>query len=312
MFHEKTKHAARSKWKGILGEFGVDRAALTGKHCACPICGGTDRFRYDNLDGDGTWICNQCGAGDGMALAMKITGKDFAAVAAEIDAMLGNVSFEAEKPKAAMSDDEMRAVLRRVASQTVKMAQGDLADIYLCSRHIGEVHYPKALRFARALSDGEGGIRPAMVATVSTYDGTNVSLHRTYLRSDGKGKAEMETPKKGLGPQPDGCAVRLCDDWHGGPLGIAEGIETALSASAHFDMPVWAALDAGNLSKWIPPEGCTEVAVFGDNDANYAGQRAAYTLGHRLATGKAPLPVTIHIPPTTGEDWADVWARSRA
>ena len=311
MYHEKTKHAARSKWKGILGEIGVDRRALSGKHCACPLCGGTDRFRFDNREGDGTWICNQCGAGDGMALAIKFTGKDFATIAAEIDALLGNVSFEPEKTKPAMTEAETRAVLRRVATQTVKVTAGDLVDTYLCSRHIGEAHYPKALRFAAGLPDGEGGIRPAMVATVRTHDGENVSLHRTFLKSDGTGKAEMGTPRKGLGPQPDGCAVRLCDDWHGGPLGIAEGIETAMSASAYFDMPVWAALDAGKLSKWIPPEGCTEVAVFGDNDLNFAGQRAAYVLAHRLATGKAPIPVTVHIPSEAKTDWADVWARSR-
>lgn len=307
MFHEKTKHAARSKWKGILGELGVDRQALSGKHCACPLCGGKDRFRFDNREGDGTWICNQCGAGDGLALAIRFTGKDFASVAAEIDALLGNVAFEPENAKPVMTDAETRAILRRVATQTVKVSAGDLVDIYLRSRRIDEAHYPTALRFAAALPDGEGGVRPAMVATVRAHDGENVSLHRTFLKPDGTGKAEMRSPKKGLGPQPEGCAVRLCDGWHGGPLGIAEGIETALAASAYFELPVWAALDAGNLAKWIPPEDCDEVSIFSDNDANFTGQAAAYRLASRLSL--KGVAVTVQIPPAIGEDWADVWAR---
>lgn len=37
-------------------------------HGPCPHCGGKDRFRMDDLEGRGTWFCNQCGAGDGLDL----------------------------------------------------------------------------------------------------------------------------------------------------------------------------------------------------------------------------------------------------
>ena len=48
-----------------------------GKHMACPHCGGRDRFRCDDLAGRGTFFCNQCGAGDGFALVMRVFGCDF-------------------------------------------------------------------------------------------------------------------------------------------------------------------------------------------------------------------------------------------
>ncbi len=35
---------------------------------------GKTRFRFDDKEGRGTWICNHCGAGDGADLAMKVTG----------------------------------------------------------------------------------------------------------------------------------------------------------------------------------------------------------------------------------------------
>ena len=43
-----------------------------GRHCPCPVCGGKDRFRFDNKDGRGTYICNQCCSGDGLELIKTI------------------------------------------------------------------------------------------------------------------------------------------------------------------------------------------------------------------------------------------------
>ena len=42
------------------------------RHQACPVCGGSDRFRFDDKEGRGTWFCNQCGAGDGLKLVESV------------------------------------------------------------------------------------------------------------------------------------------------------------------------------------------------------------------------------------------------
>ena len=91
MFHQKTTQVAKGKWKGILMALGMPDHFLSCKHGPCPLCGGTNRFRWDNQDGRGTYICNQCGAGDGMTLACAFTDKPFAEVAPHIDRILGNV-----------------------------------------------------------------------------------------------------------------------------------------------------------------------------------------------------------------------------
>lgn len=307
MWHEKTDHAARGKWKGILLHLGVPAAALTGKHCACPLCGGQDRFRWDNQDQRGTYICGQCGAGNGMKLAVEFTGKPFRDVAAQIDQIVGNVSADAPS-RPAMTPDERKAALRAVWTETAPAQPGDLAHTYLEARKVGELIYPKALRFGARLRDGEGGVRPCMVAVVTDRDGAAVTLHRTFLRPDGLAKAEMDAPRKIMpGEVPEGSAVRL-SDYTGGALGIAEGIETALSASALFSLPVWSAINSTILKKWSPPDGCDEVAIFGDNDPKFGGQAAAYALAHRLAT--KGLHVTVHIPNIPGTDWNDVHVNS--
>ncbi|HAU4420604.1 TPA: hypothetical protein JDY45_22925 [Citrobacter freundii] len=48
--------AARGKWPVILQMLRID-VPENGRHGPCPKCGGKDRFRLDDLDGRGTWIC---------------------------------------------------------------------------------------------------------------------------------------------------------------------------------------------------------------------------------------------------------------
>jgi putative DNA primase/helicase len=141
-----------------------------------------------------------------------------------------------------------------------------------------------------------------MLAKVTDADGNGSAIHRTYLTMDGH-KANVPTAKKIVGSLPPSSAIRLLPD--DSALGIAEGIETALSASVMFDITVWAAISAGGLEKWTPPIGIERVMVFGDNDANGTGQAASWSLAKRLiASG---ITVTVSIPETTGHDWNDIY-----
>jgi putative DNA primase/helicase len=70
---------ARSLWIEILIYLGIDPARLVNRHGPCPGCGGTDRFRFDDQDGRGTWICGGGGepqAGDGFSLLSHVHGWD--------------------------------------------------------------------------------------------------------------------------------------------------------------------------------------------------------------------------------------------
>ena len=98
------------------------------------------------------------------------------------------------------------------------------------------------------------------------------------------------------GKLPDNVAIRLAPA--GKVLGIAEGIETALSASALFEVPVWAAISAPLLRKWRPPEGVEKVMIFGDNDKSFTGQEAAYHLARQLSDS---VEVEVKIPTLPGK-----------
>jgi len=76
---ESVRTYARGQWAGILSALGgIPSHVLDGNHHPCPKCGGTDRFRFTDADGDGSVICNQCiRTGNGLDTLMWLTGRKF-------------------------------------------------------------------------------------------------------------------------------------------------------------------------------------------------------------------------------------------
>lgn len=60
----------------IFPAAGISFSKPAHQHQACPMCGGSNRFRCDDKRGEGTWICSQCGAGNGFMLVQQYTGLD--------------------------------------------------------------------------------------------------------------------------------------------------------------------------------------------------------------------------------------------
>jgi hypothetical protein len=155
---------------------------------------------------------------------------------------------------------------------------GTVVEAYLQSRVI-TVPAPPTLRYASLWLRESGRSLPCMVAAVQGTNGHLTGLHRTYLRPDGRGKADVEPVKKMLGACRGG-GVRLAPV--GRRLALCEGIETGLSIRQVCpDLPVWCALSAGNLDRvQLPPE-VEEVVLIADGDpvGLAATQRAAQSYG---------------------------------
>src|SRR6516225_2733830 len=79
----------RHRWFDLLSYLGVESRFLRNKHGPCPMCGGKDRFRWDNKEGRGTWFCSHCGAGDGAELAMRVKGFGFKELVERIGPIVG-------------------------------------------------------------------------------------------------------------------------------------------------------------------------------------------------------------------------------
>lgn len=268
------KDLARGKWRAILAELGgLTSEQLNGKHQPCPICGGKDRFRFTDKNRDGMFYCSgDCGSGDGFKLLCGVRGWTFAEAAKEVRRVASNAS---ETPAEAPFDMERhRAKMQAILDRCRPVEPTSPAGKYLKRRGL-ECFASDRINFLFDIG------RCQLVAPITSHEGELINLHITRLTEHGE-KANVDNPKSLLrGPFYEGASVRLMP-YRLDRLGIAEGIETALSASRLFNVPVWAALNSVRLATWKPPHDVREVFVFGDNDASYTGQADAYRLARRL------------------------------
>lgn len=110
---------------------------------------------------------------------------------------------------------------------------------------------------------------PALIALIThVHTRQPLSLHQTWINGDGTKPATLGKKARMLlaGHSIANGVIRLWPDedvTHG--LGIAEGIETALSL-AHGFQPVWALIDAGHIGKFSPLPGIESLTIACDND----------------------------------------------
>lgn len=296
------------RWAEVLPLVGVPAILLNGRNQPCPLCGGKDRFRFFKRT-EGLFICTHCGSMNGITLAMRVTGTvEFKDMARRIEGVIGSTP---PPPLRERTDFEKRKALNDLWQQSRPVTPTSPAGRYLTAR-TGLTSYPEALRAVDEIRFWTGDRRddrrfPGLLAMVRDAEGKPANIHRTYLTTDGR-KAPVEPPRRMMpGPVPKGAAVRLASP--GPVLGVAEGIETAISAGIIHGIPTWSVLGTAGLLSWVPPDGVEVVKVFGDNDKGYAGQAAAYALGQRLsALPGRKIEVEVLIPGhrTTGEDWNDV------
>ncbi len=173
------------------------------------------------------------------------------------------------------------------------------AERYLAQR--GLQHASDQFRYLERTPLGPRGavqFLPAMLAAVTTDIGI-IAIHRTFLDLPSGKLAFFERPKRALGSL--GCgAVRIAAPVQG-RLGLAEGIESALSAMQLFGIPCWATLGNERFGLVAIPESVRELYLFIDNDAGgaLAEERAlkAYAAPSRVIHSRAPA--------SPGFDWND-------
>lgn len=175
---------------------------------------------------------------------------------------------------------------------------GTVAENYLRGRGI-TCPLPESIRFHQTCWHKSARRFPALVALVEGAEG--FAVHRTYLRADGAGKADVEPAKAMLGACAGG-AVRLCEA--AGPLVIAEGIETGLSLLCGLlsgPATVWAALSTSGIRGLHLPAQPGRLTIAPDGDV--PGREAAHALASRadaLGWGVSLLSAP------DGRDWNDI------
>ena len=215
------------------------------------------------------------------------------------------------RPIARALDQERRAAERAFREKRIRLARrlwntarpvaGTPAEHYLRARGI-TCPLPRTLRYVRDCWHQSAKRSPALIAYVRNIgDDESFAVHRTYVRGDGSGKADLLPKKAMLGPVSGG-AVHLSNIR--GPLVVTEGIETGLSLlSGILAKPttVWAALSAGGMVGLTLPQTPGKLIIAPDGDPT--GRKAA----DALATRAQGLGWHVSmLPAPDGFDWNDV------
>ncbi|MGL5331698.1 MAG: DUF927 domain-containing protein, partial [Aeromonas veronii] len=294
--------AACGHWPDLLAAVGID-IPRRGKHGPCPACGGKDRFRLDDKAGRGTWICNQCGNGDGLDLVGKVTGRQ-PKEAAELIAPLVGLSdsgldhatreqiHQQQQARAEQehkqAEQQRRKAARRATSISADIKQG--VSPYLERKALSGLPMPLT---QRVIAVGELTYQPGSLV-VTLWDEAGELVNVQLINTEGEKRYLPGGQKAGAFHRIDG----------GELVAVVEGYASGLSVQAATGATVYCAMDAGNLqavaqiARRQHPE--ARVLLCGDNDEGTEGNPGK-TKAEQAAAAVGGL---VALPPVAG-DWND-------
>jgi putative DNA primase/helicase len=184
--------------------------------------------------------------------------------------------------------------------RSARRVEGSRAEAYLAARGIRRLS--AALRYHPRTPIGRGRaacFRPALIAAISE-GGAVIAIQRLFLDPDRPAlAADLARPKLMLGRPRSGAVMLEPPNLH---LGLAEGVESAMSAAILLGIPVWAVLGNERLSRIAIPASVRRLILLPDNDR--AGRLAESRA--RDAHARAGLAVETVWPWAGLNDWNDV------
>ncbi|KTP63711.1 primase-helicase zinc-binding domain-containing protein [Salmonella enterica] len=289
----ETVKQACGHWPRILPALGVK--VIKNRHQSCPVCGGSDRFRFDDKEGRGTWFCNQCGAGDGLKLVEKVFGVTPSEAAGKVNAVTGNLPPVAPEVIAASEAETVadRKAAAALAVRLMEKTRPDTGNTYLTRKGF---HALECLTLTATHKTGGVTFRAGDVV-VPLYDDTGALVNLQLINADGLKRTLKGGQVKGA------CHIIEGKKQAGKRLWIAEGYATALTVHHLTGETVMVALSSVNLlslaslARHKYPAG--QIVLAADRDLNGDGQSKA-------AAAADACEGIVALPPVFG-DWNDAF-----
>ncbi|HCT7899069.1 TPA: toprim domain-containing protein [Enterobacter cloacae] len=289
----ETLKQACGHWPRILPALGVK--VIKNRHQACPVCGGSDRFRFDDKEGRGTWLCNQCGAGDGLKLVEKVFGVKPSEAAQKVNAVTGNLQPVAPEVIAA-AEAETEADRKAAAALAVRLMEKTRTasgNAYLTRKGFPDRECP-----VMTVMHKTGGVTfRAGDVVIPLYDETGALVNLQLINSEGLKRTLKGGTVKGA------CHTIEGKKQAGKRLWIAEGYATALTVHHLTGETVMVALSSVNLlslaSLARQKHPACQIVLAADRDLNGDGQNKA-TAAAEACEG------IVALPPVFG-DWNDAF-----
>jgi len=289
----ETVKQACGHWPNILPALGVK--VIKNRHQSCPVCGGSDRFRFDDREGRGTWFCNQCGAGDGLKLVEKVFGVNPSEAAQKVNAVTGSLSPVAPEVIAAAEagTEADRKAAAALAAKLMEKNRTATGNAYLSRKG-----FPDRECSMLTTTHKTGGVTfRAGDLTVPLYDDTGALVNLQLINSDGLKRTLKGGQVKGA------CHTIEGQKQAGKRLWIAEGYATALTVHYLTGETVMVALSSVNLlslaSLARQKYPACQIVLAADRDLNGDGQSKA-------AAAADACEGVVALPPVFG-DWNDAF-----
>lgn len=289
---ETVKHAC-GHWPRILPALGVK--VMKNRHQSCPVCGGSDRFRFDDKEGRGTWFCNQCGAGDGLKLVEKMFGVSASEAAGKVNAVTGNLSPVAPEMIAAAEagTEADRKAAAALAAKLMEKTQPASGNAYMTRKG-----FPALECLTLTAMHKTGGVTfRAGDVVVPLYDDSGALVNLQLINADGLKRTLKGGQVKGA------CHIIEGQKQAGKRLWIAEGYATALTVHHLTGETVIVALSSVNLlslaSLARQKSPACQIVLAADRDLNGDGQSKA-------AAAADACEGVVALPPVFG-DWNDAF-----
>lgn len=289
----ETVKQACGHWPRILPALGVK--VIKNRHQACPVCGGSDRFRFDDKEGRGTWFCNQCGAGDGLKLVEKVFGVKPSEAAQKVNAVTGNLPSVVPEVIAA-AEVETKADRKAAAALAVKLM--DKTRTATGNAYLTRKGCPDHECIILTATHKTGGVTfRAGDVVVPLHDDTGALVNLQLINADGLKRTLKGGVVKGA------CHIIEGQKQSGKRLWIAEGYATALTVHHLTGETVMVALSSVNLlslaSLARQKYPVCQITFAADRDLNGDGQNKA-------AAAAGACEGVVALPPVFG-DWNDAF-----
>lgn len=289
----ETVRQACGHWPRILPALGVP--VIKNHHQACPVCGGSDRFRFDDKEGRGTWFCNQCGAGDGLKLVEKVFGVKPSEAAQKVNAVAGclpPVAPEAMAAAGAETDADRKAAAA-LAVRLMEKTRTATGNAYLTRKG-----FPGHECVMLTSTHKTGGVTfRAGDVIVPLHDDSGALVNLQLISADGLKRTLKGGAVKGT------CHTIEGQKQAGKRLWIAEGYATALTVHHLTGETVMVALSSVNLlslaSLARQKHPACQIVLAADRDLNSDGQT-------RAAAAALACEGKVALPPVFG-DWNDAF-----
>ncbi|TCN87875.1 primase-helicase zinc-binding domain-containing protein [Shewanella fodinae] len=292
---------ANGHWFDVLNGLGI--AVHCNKHQPCPVCGGKDRFRFDDKDGRGTWFCNQCepNSGDGLALVCHTFGVKPYQAACMVAPLVGldmGQPIDAERVKRHQKRAEQQQLQRQQqqlkAREKAAQLAYSIARNYCCLADASNAYLQSkgvlpfgSLQLKAPITINGGKAIKSDTLVIPVFNGAHISSLQ-FIASDGR-KTFL------AGGQIKGGMFPLCSQITAtGTIYIGEGFATCAAVAE--DKPasqVICAFNAGGLvdvaqivRRYRPQ---AEIIILADNDISGTGKHYA-RLAAIAANGSYIMP----------------------